>query len=69
MVRLDNFVEDEVVKRLTNSAIENIQGIWTARQLEMADLRRRTRTRLTLKEVSYNTPMSDQQFTLQAIKR
>ena len=69
MVRLDNFVEDEVVKRLTSSAIENIQGIWTARQLEMADLRRRTRTRLTLKEVSYNAPMNDQEFTLQAIRR
>ena len=47
-VRLDNFVDDEVVKRLTSSNLESIQGIWTARLLEMADLRRRTRTRLTL---------------------
>jgi hypothetical protein len=68
-VRLDNFVEDEVVKRLTSSTIENIQGIWTARLLEMADLRRRTRTRLTLQEVSYNAPMNDRDFTLQAIRR
>jgi len=68
-VRLDNFVDDEVVKRLTSSNLESIQGIWTARLLEMADLRRRTRTRLTLKEVSYNTPMNDQAFTLQAIRR
>jgi hypothetical protein len=68
-VRLDNFVEDEVVKRLTNSDLESIQGIWTARLLEMSDLRRRTRTRLTLQQVSYNTPMNDQAFTLQAIRR
>ena len=52
LARLDNFVGDEVVKRLTNSSIENIQGIWTARQLEMADLQRRTRTRLTLQQVN-----------------
>ena len=69
LVRLDNFVDDEVVKRLTSSTIENIQGIWTARQLEMADLRRHTRTRLTLQEVRYNAPMSDREFTLQAIRR
>lgn len=69
LVRLDNFVDDEVVKRLTSSTIENIQGIWTARQLEMADLRRHTRTRLTLQEVRYNAPMNDREFTLQAIRR
>ena len=68
-VRLDNFVDDEVVKRLTSSDLESIQGIWTARLLEMADLRRRTRTRLTLQQVTYNTPMKDQDFTLQAIRR
>ena len=68
-VRLDNFVDDEVVKRLTSSNLENIQGIWTARLLEMADLRRHTRTRLTLQQVSYNTPMKDQDFTLQGIRR
>lgn len=69
LARLDNFVEDEVVKRLTNSTIENIQGIWTARQLEMADLRRGTRTRLTLQQVAYNMPMKDESFTLAAIRR
>jgi hypothetical protein len=68
MVRLDNFVGDEVVKRLTNSSIENIQGIWTARQLEMADLQRRTRTRLTLQQVKYNAPVNERAFTLEAIK-
>ena len=67
LMRLDHFVEDDVVKRLTNSTIENIQGLWTARQLEMADLRRGTRTRLTLQQVNYNAPMKERDFTLQAI--
>ena len=69
MARLDNFVKDEVAKRLTCSTIEDIQGIWTARQLEMADLHRGTRTRLTLQQVKYNAPMKEGDFTLQAIRR
>jgi hypothetical protein len=34
----------------------------------MADLRRRTRTRLTLQDVGYNTPINEREFTLQAIR-
>ena len=66
--RLDNFVKDEVVRRLNYSSIENIQGIWTPRQLEIAELRRGSRTRLTLHEVKYNQPMKDEGFTLEAIR-
>jgi hypothetical protein len=69
MARLDNFVKDEVVKRLTCAIIEDIQGIWTARQMEMADLHRGTRTRLTLQQVRYNATMKEGEFTLQAIRR
>src|SRR5881296_3225235 len=63
MARLDNFVKDEVVKRLSFSTIENIQGIWTARLMEMYDLRRSTHTRLNLQLVKYNTPMKEDDFT------
>ena len=69
MARLEHFVDDDLVKRLTNSAIENIQGIWTPRQLEMEDLRRRTRTRLTLQEVKYDAAVNDREFTLEAIRQ
>ena len=69
MARLDNFVRDEVVKRLSFSTIENIQGIWTARLMEMYDLRRNTHTRLNLQQVKYNAPMKEDDFTLQAIRR
>lgn len=68
IARLDHFVKDDVVKRLTNSSIENVQGIWTPRQLEMVDLRRGTRTRLTLQEVQYNSPIGEGNFTLEAIR-
>jgi hypothetical protein len=67
--RIENFIKDQVVRRLNYSDIQNVQGIWTARQLEMADLRRNSRTRLTLDKLQYNTPMKDDDFTLQAIRR
>ena len=67
--RIDNFVKDQVVRRLTYSKIENVQGIWTARQLEMLDVRRGSRTRLTLEKLQYNLPMTDEDFTLEAIRR
>ena len=66
--RLDNFAKDEVVRRLIYSSFENVQGIWTARQLDMAEVRRSSRTRLTLQDVKYNLPLKDETFTLLAIR-
>jgi outer membrane lipoprotein-sorting protein len=67
--RIENYVKDQVVRRLTYSDLQNVQGIWTARQLEMADVRRGSRTRLTLEKLEYNVPFKDEDFTLQAIRR
>lgn len=67
--RIENYVKDAPVRRLSYSDFQNVQGIWTARELEMADLRRGSRTRLTLDKLQYNVPMKDEDFTLQAIRR
>jgi hypothetical protein len=67
--RIENFIKDTVVRRLKYSRIENVQGIWTARILEMADLKRNSRTILTLDKLEYNVPMKDENFTLQALRR
>jgi hypothetical protein len=67
--KIENVIKDQVVRRLVYSDIQNMQGIWTARQLEMTDLRRRSRTRLTLEKLQYNLPLKDEDFTLQAIRR
>ena len=67
--RIENYVKDQVVRRLNYTNIQNVQGIWTARQLEMTDLRRGSRTRLTLDKLEYNVPLKDEDFTLQAIRR
>jgi hypothetical protein len=67
--RIENVIEDQVVRRLTYSNLQNVQGIWTAKQLEMADVRRGSRTRLTLDKLEYNVPLKEDGFTLQAIRR
>lgn len=67
--RIENFVKEQIVRRLQYSDIRNVQGIWTARQLEMTDLRRNSRTRLTLDKLEYNVPLKDEDFTLLAIRR
>ena len=67
--RIENFVKDAVVRRLKYSKIENMQGIWTARVLEMADLKRNSRTILTFDKLEYNVPLKEEEFTLQALRR
>lgn len=67
--RVENFIKGELVRRLRYSRHENVQGIWTARVLDMHDLRRNSRTVLTIDKLRYNLPLTDAEFTLQAIRR
>jgi len=65
----ENFVKDQPVRRLQQKDIQNVQGIWTARTLEMTDLRRKSRTVLRLEKLEYNIPLKDDQFTVLALRR
>ena len=65
----ENFVKDQLVRRLRETGIRNVQGIWTATVLEMTDLRRNSRTVLRLEKLEYNVPMKDDDFTVQALRR
>lgn len=67
--RIESYIKDQAVRRMSYSDIQNVQGIWTARVLEMSDLRRGSRTRLTLDKLEYNVPLKDEEFTLQALRR
>ena len=69
ILQVDNYIKEQAVRRMTYSDFLNIANIWTARQLEMSDLRRGSRTRLTLDKLQYNVPMKDEDFTLQALRR
>ena len=67
--RIENYQKAQAVRRLAYSDIANVQGIWTARQMEMTDLTRSSRTRLTLEKLQYNLPLRETDFTLQALRR
>jgi Outer membrane lipoprotein-sorting protein len=69
IARIENYVKADIVRRLTYSDIQQVQGIWTGRTMEMADLRRGSRTRLSLDQLEYNIPLNPEGFTLQAIRR
>ncbi|MBZ5580827.1 MAG: outer membrane lipoprotein-sorting protein [Acidobacteriia bacterium] len=65
----ENYVKDQLARRLHESQIDNVQGIWTARLLEMTDLRRKSRTLLRIEKLEYNIPVKDDDFTVQALRR
>jgi len=69
IARIENYVKAGLLRRLDYSDIQNVQGIWTARQLEMNDLSRHSRTRLTLDKLQYNLPLKNEDFTLEALRR
>jgi hypothetical protein len=68
-VRIDSYVSTQVARRLDRTKLENIQGVWTARELKMADLRRGTATWLDIEKIEYNVPLKDSDFTVQALRR
>jgi len=67
--RIESYVITQVVRRLELSDIRQVQGIWTAHNTLMTDLKRGSVTRLTLDKVQFNLPMKDDDFTVQALRR
>ena len=67
--QFENLIQTQVVRRLHQTNIQNVQGIWTPRTLEMTDLRRNSRTILRIEKLAYNVPMQDDDFTVQALRR
>jgi hypothetical protein len=68
-VQYESFVKDQLVRRLHQSDIQAVQGIWTPRVLEMIDERRNSRTLLHIDKLEYNVPVKDEDFTVQALRR
>ena len=66
--QIENFIKSDLVRRLKYADLAQVQGIWTARRLEMADLRRNSKTILTIDKLQYNIPLKDEDFTLQALR-
>ncbi len=68
-VQVENFVDNQLARRLKYGDFERVAGIWTGRRLEMHDVRRNSRTILTFDKLDYNLPMQEETFTLQALRR
>ena len=69
LAQIENYAKDQIVRRAHYTDIRNDQGIWTAHQIEMHDLKRNSRTILKIEKLSYNVPMKDDDFTLQSLRR
>jgi hypothetical protein len=65
----ENLIKEQVVRRLHQTDIRQVQGVWSACTLEMTDLRRKSRTILRTEKLEYNAPMNPEDFTLPALRR
>ena len=66
--QVESHVKTNLARRLKYSDFVQAQGVWTARRLEMFDVRRKSRTILTLEKLEYNVPLKDEDFTLQGLR-
>ena len=67
--QIENYSKDQLVRRAHYSDIRNDQGIWTAHQIDMHDLKRNSHTILKIEKLQYNVPMKDDAFTREALSR
>jgi hypothetical protein len=66
---IENYDKSQLVRRAHYTDIRSDQGIWTAHQIDMHDVKRNSHTILTIDKLQYNVPMKDDGFTLQALRR
>ena len=67
--QMDCYSKEQLVRRLKYQQIEDVQNIWTARILEMSDMKRKSRTILKLEQLRYNVPLKDDEFTVAGLQR
>ncbi len=68
IIRIDHYKKDKIMRRIDYSEVENVQGIWTPRKFEVADVARNSRTVMKIDDLKYNAPMQDSEFTVEALR-
>lgn len=68
-VLAESYNKAGVARRIKYSNVENILGIWTARTVEVTDIKSKGRTVMKLEKLQYNIPLKEEDFTLQALRR
>ncbi len=61
--------EKEVAKRLVLADLQQVDGHWVARKLEMSDLKKGSRTTIVLEELAFDRPQPAARFSLQNLNR
>ncbi len=69
VARIDNFNKDRLIRRITYTDIQNLDDIWTPRDIDVVDATKNSRTVLKLDKVEYNVPMKEENFTRDALRR
>jgi outer membrane lipoprotein-sorting protein len=69
LAQIENYSQEQLVRRASYKDIRNIQQIWTAHRIEMHDIKRNSRTILQIDKLQYNIPMKDSDFTIDALRR
>ena len=68
-IQIENYIKDQLVRRIHYSDIQKQDDIWTARTIEVSDAKRKSSTVLKLEKVKYNVPMKDEDFTPESLGR
>jgi outer membrane lipoprotein-sorting protein len=68
-VQYEMYAKDQLVRKLHYRRIEKVNGVWSALEMEMFDVRRKGRTVLKSDKLQYNVALKDELFTLQSLRR
>ena len=69
VTRVESFNKKGLVRVIEYRDFEQTQNIWTARTVEVNDVTRQSKTILKYDKLNYNTPMKEEDFTLEALRR
>jgi hypothetical protein len=68
LVGIEGFVAGELRRRFRASDLRRVEGVLTTHRWVVEDLKRRSRTTLTLRGVRYDLPIPDDLFTTQGMR-
>ena len=69
LAELQGWSKDRMMRGIHYTDIAQVQGIWTARRVEVWDVEKRSRTILQLDKLQFNAPKREQDFTVEALHR
>ena len=68
-IKAESLNKTGVVRVIRYSDVQNVQGIWTPRMIEVQDMKTKSRTVMKLEKLQYNMPLKEEDFTIQALRR